>query len=265
MAEEDRELLTASHNGFKYETYACRLLKKHFLVPKSFNPDGGANKKPDIILQYKGNKTGCEMKMRENLSGGSLVITYDIDDLTHPWKFSQDENKKPEAKVIIDLVEGLELLPYIGVRWKETPRELEIRRKEREITKSGKETTEQREARYRRDLAKFSNLIGKIPPTAIEDYYISKGSHYINVGNRGFYRLGDANPFGLENVPRFADCCTGAFRLRVHKKKANFTYVYTFVLEFNMPASQKSPYNIAPINGKDPHIIESKLNIGCFI
>lgn len=266
MSDESvQELIIAAHKGFAYETYACRLLKKHFLVPKSFQPDGGANKKADITLQYKGAKTGCEMKMRESLSGGSLVISYDIDDPTHPWKFTDKQKQDKASSVIVDLVDKLEILPYVNSKWKENPQEIAIRRKEREITLSGKETDAQRKDRYERDLRKFGNLKGLIPASAIEDYYIAKGSHYINVGNRGFYMLGTANPFKLEGVPRFANACSGMFRIRVHKKKPNYTYVFTFVLEFTIPASQKSPYNIAPINGSDPHIQVDKLNIGCFI
>ena len=38
--------------------------------------------------------------------------------------------------------------------------------------------------------------------------------------------------------------------------------IFTFEMQFSM--KNKSPYNIAPTNGKNVNIIKNNLNLGCF-
>ena len=76
----------AAQQGFLYEKNAAMELKKFGLVPKSFVPAGAGHDQPDLMLEYKKKKAGCELKITA-ASAGSLVMKYDIQDKKNPWKF----------------------------------------------------------------------------------------------------------------------------------------------------------------------------------
>ena len=65
----------AAQQGFLYEINAAKLLKKYKLVPESFIPAGAGHDQPDLMLQYKKEKAGCELKITA-ASAGSLVLKY---------------------------------------------------------------------------------------------------------------------------------------------------------------------------------------------
>jgi hypothetical protein len=76
--------------------------------------------------------------------------------------------------------------------------------------------------------------------------------------------MGRKNPLQLKDVPMFGTSAKATYRARVQYKGGG-NYQFTFEMQFSIPANKKSPFNIAPVDGKSVAIIKNKLNLSCFI
>jgi hypothetical protein len=247
----------AAQQGFQYEINAAKMLKPMGLVPKNFVPAGAGHDQPDLMLEYKKQKAGCELKITA-ASAGSLVLKYDGKDKRNPWKFGNVSEDDAEKFFIKNLAEEVGLFDIIKKQWKEIP----YKRDKDPLweTTAGKLTPKQR---YERDRDTFRDIKGEISATKIEDYYNKKKTYYVNVGTHGFYLMGSKNPFKLKDVPRFGSSAKATYRARV-QYKGNDNYQFTFEMQFAIPTAKKSPYNIAPVDGKTVTIIKKNLNLTCF-
>jgi len=247
----------AAQQGFLYEKNAAIELKKYGLVPKSFVPAGAGHDQPDLMLEYKKKKAGCELKITA-ASAGSLVMKYDINDKKNPWKFGDIKKDDDEKLFIRDLAYEVGLFDIISKQWKQVPykRDKDARW---EMT-AGKLSPQER---YERDRDTFKDIRGEIPATKIEQYYNKKDTYYVNVGTHGFYLMGSKNPLKLVDVPMFGKSAKASYRARVQYKGSG-NYQFTFEMQFSIPANRKSSYNIAPVNGKNVTIIKKDLNLSCF-
>ena len=247
----------AAQQGFQYEVNAAKVLKPLGLVPKSFVPAGAGHDQPDLMLEYKKIKAGCELKITA-ASAGSLVLKYDSADKKNPWKFGDIKKDDEEKLFIKELAEEVGLFEIIKKQWKEVPykRDKDLKW---EAT-AGKMTPQQR---YERDRDTFKDIRGEISATKIEQYYNKKATYYVNVGTHGFYLMGKKNPLKLKDVPMFGSSAKATYRARVQYKGSG-NYQFTFEMQFAIPSAKKSPYNIAPVNGKTVNIITKELNLSCF-
>jgi len=246
----------AAQQGFQYEINASNMLKPMGFVPKSFKPAGAGHDQPDLMLLHKKKEAGCELKITA-ASAGSLVIKYDSKDKRNPWKFGDIKADEDEKRFIADLAKEVKLFDLIKKQWKEKPY-----KRDKDVewnATAGKMTPKQR---YERDRDTFADIRGEIPATKIEQYYNRKDTHYVNVGTHGFYLMGKANPLKLKGVPTFGASAKATYRARVQYKGSG-NYQFTFEMQFSMKS--KSPYNIAPVDGKSVTILKDKLNLGCFV
>ena len=243
-----------AQQGFKYEENAAELLKPMGFVPKNFQPAGAGHNQPDLMLQYKNKTAGCELKITA-ASAGSLVLKYNSS--TKNWGFGDIKSDDDEKLFIADLAKEIKLFDLINKNWKEIP----FKRDKDTLWEAtaGKITAKQR---YERDRDTFKDIKGEIPASKIEEYYNKKDTYYVNVGTHGFYMMGNKNPLKLKNVPTFGNSAKAIYRARVQYKGSD-NYQFTFEMQFSMKS--KSPYNIAPVDGKSVNIIENKLNLSCFI
>lgn len=246
----------AAQQGFQYEVNAAEVLKPMGLVPKGFKPAGAGHDQPDLMLEHKKIKAGCELKITA-ASAGSLVLKYDIKDKRNPWKFGDIKSDEDEKLFIKDLAEEVGLFNIIKKNWKEVP----FKRDKDQAWEAlaGKLTPQKR---YERDRDTFKDIRGEIPATKIEEYYNKKDTHYVNVGTHGFYMMGRKNPLKLKNVPTFGDSAKATYRARVQYKGSG-NYQFTFEMQFSM--KNKSPYNIAPVDGKSVRILKDKMDVSCFV
>jgi hypothetical protein len=247
----------AAQQGFLYEKNAAMELKKFGLVPKSFVPAGAGHDQPDLMLEYKKKKAGCELKITA-ASAGSLVMKYDIQDKKNPWKFGDIKKDDEEKMFIKDLADEVGLFEIIKKQWKQIPYKRE--KDDKWEATAGKMTPQQR---YERDRDTFKDIRGEIAASKIEQYYNKKDTYYVNVGTHGFYMMGTKNPLKLADVPIFGKSAKATYRARVQYKGSG-NYQFTFEMQFSIPANRKSPYNIAPVNGKNVTIIKKDLNLSCF-
>ena len=247
----------AAQQGFQYEINAAELLKPLGIVSSNFRPAGAGHNQPDLMLEHKGVKSGCELKITA-ASAGSLVLKYDVKDKKNPWKFGDISEDDAEKQFIKDLAYEVGIFDLIKKKWTEVP----FKRDKDELWKAtaGKLTKKQQ---YERDRDTFPDIKGEISAKKIEEYYNRKDTYYVNVGTHGFYLMGNSNPLKLKDVPTFASSAKAIYRMRVQYKGSD-NYQFTFEMQFSIPSSKKSPFNIAPVDGKSVNIIESKLNLNCF-
>lgn len=255
-----------AQQGFQYEINACDVLKPMGFVPQDFRPAGAGHNQPDLMLLYKNKEAGCELKITA-ASAGSLVLKYDspiggmkIGYTTggkNPWSFGKIEQGEDEKQFISSLAQEVGIFNRIAKEWPEEPLKREKKDDKWKAT-AGKMTPKER---YERDRDTFKDIIGEIPATKIEEYYVKKHTYYVNVGTHGFYLMGNQNPLGLQGVPRFGTSASATYRARVQYKGSG-NYQFTFEMQFRMRS--KSPFNIAPVNGKSVEIIKSQLNLSCF-
>lgn len=246
----------AAQQGFQYEVNAADALKPMGLVPKDFKPAGAGHDQPDLMLEHKKVKAGCELKITA-ASAGSLVLKYDIKDKRNPWKFGDIKADEDEKIFIRDLAKEVGLFDIIKKHWKEIP----FKRDKDQTWQAmaGKLTPQQR---YERDRDTFKDIRGEISATKIEEYYNKKATYYVNVGTHGFYLLGRRNPLKLKNVPTFGESAKATYRARVQYKGSG-NYQFTFEMQFSM--KKKSQYNIAPVDGKSVRILKDKMDVSCFV
>ena len=248
----------AAQQGFEYEKNAAKFLKPMGLVPKNFVPAGAGHDQPDLMLEYKKKKAGCELKISA-ASAGSLVLKYDSKDKRNPWKFGNVSEDDAEKMFIVNLAKDLKLFDIIKKQWKDIP----FKRDKDALWEStaGKMP---KKKQYERDRDTFPDIRGEIPATKIENYYNRKKTYYVNVGTHGFYLMGSQNPLKLKDVPRFGRSAKATYRARV-QYKGNDNYQFTFEMQFSIPSAQKSQFNIAPVDGKTVTIKKKEANLGCFV
>ena len=110
----------AAQQGFQYEENAAKILKKKGIVPKNFQPAGASHDQPDLMLEHKGEQSGCELKITA-ASAGSLVLKYDSKDKRNPWKFGDISEDDAEKVFIRDLAKEVKLFTIIKKKWEEVP------------------------------------------------------------------------------------------------------------------------------------------------
>jgi len=244
----------AAQQGFQYEINAVNLLKPMGFVPQNFQPAGAGSDQPDLMLKYKNKEAGCELKITA-ASAGSLVLKYDS--AKKKWGFGDVKKDDEEKYFIVQLADQIKLFDLINKQWNEIP----FKRDKDKLWEATAGKLEPKK-RYERDRDTFKDIKGEIPASKIEEYYNKKDTYYVNVGTHGFYLMGNKNPLKLKGVPTFGQSAKAIYRARVQYKGSD-NYQFTFEMQFSM--KNKSPYNIAPVDGKSVSIIENKLNLSCFI
>jgi hypothetical protein len=229
----------AAQKGYQYELNAAIALEPFDLVRKGFRPAGAGADKPDLMIKKPGEpratgEHGCELKISPAASGGSLVLKYNGSE----WYFDEPRRDEDEKIFIKGLAESSGALREINRKWKGIEPIKFSKSKPAGLDKKGI---------YKRELSQFDDVKGQIRAEAIEGYYNAKKTYYINVGTHGFYLLGPKNPMRLIGLKRFKDAATAGWRARVQNKGSG-NYQFTFELTFSILASNRSKYNIAPLN-----------------
>ena len=149
----------AAQQGFQYEINASKALKKLGVVPNNFKPAGASSNQPDLMLEHKGEKSGCELKITA-AAAGSLVLKYDFKD--KKWKFGDIKSDEDEKLFIRDLAEEVGLFDIIKKQWKQIPY-----KREKDSTWDATVGKLDPQKRYERDRDTFKDIRGEISATKI--------------------------------------------------------------------------------------------------
>jgi hypothetical protein len=246
-----------AQQGFVYEQNVAKYLKPMGLVPKSFIPAGAGHDQPDLMLEYRKKKAGCELKITD-ASAGSLVLKYNPK--KGEWSFGTIADDEKEKLFIKELAEFVGLFKEIKKRWSNVPWKVDKQYQDAKwLATAGKK---QPREQYERDHKLFPELKGEIPAIKIEQYYNRKDTYYVNIGTHGFYLFGSNNPLGLVDVPRFSASASAGWRARVQSKGGG---AYQFTFEMSFRVRQKSPYNIGALKKSGGVVIQkSDTDLSCF-
>lgn len=267
-----------AQQGFQYEANATDYLFKNFKLSDG-KVAGASHDRPDIMLTYAGKAEGCELKISDSASGGSLVIKY-YDKKKPHFQFNVDPSEV-EKMFLKELAESSGILDKVNREWGK-PYLVEDRDQawEEQMLKVPLK------ARYKHDLEVCKDFKMLIASDAMANYYANKNTHYINIGTSGFYIFGNKDPFGLNKkmssmgmplIPSFSQNVVISGRARIQSKGTSAAesrekssgkiggqgYQMTFEIQFKI--GSKSPYNIAPCTKSNVSIIPGAVNVSCFV
>lgn len=251
-----------AQEGFIYEEKAYHALHKYDIT--TGGTAGASHDKPDLTIQKKGKKTGCELK-NSPTAAGSLVMKYH----KGKWGFG-DFKGDPEKEFMHALAEKANLLREMntsgpaGAKWRKKTPALQNDAAGKKILAPG--FTDKKKA-YEFDLKQFggdNEVHIDVGGKAVSDYYNSKKCHYINVGTHGFYLLNPSDPLKLNaglkigkhpSIPDFSSNAKCKIRVRCQYKGGGD---YQFVMTLQFYGVSKSPYNLAPLKAGSKSEIDVK-------
>lgn len=273
----------AAQQGNQYEKNVAKFLKERGLVEESFQPAGSMSDRADLEMMWTppGKKRevpiNVELKI-EAASGGSLVLKW----ARGKWSF-EDKSKfrdNPEKLFLAELAESSGALKQINKAWNDIPIKHanpgSTNRYEKQLANTLKNAKDRKakDAIRNAEQNRFPEQNEELDGSVVARYYSKKDTYYINVGTNGFYRLGSADPAGvnenarkkgLPHVPRFDQAAKVKWRARVQDKGGG-NFQYTFELSFTLTKSNSSPYNIGPCSGKgNVNIVKRQANLDCFL
>lgn len=240
----------ATQEGFLYESNAYKSLRKP-IIHKDISTGGVAgasHDRPDLTIKVGNNTAGVELK-NQPTAAGSLVLQFQ----NGTWQFGPTDDN-PEKEFLKALGKKTNVLEILNKNWKTPVLQYDARGNKIYIGATLANA-------YARDLKEFAKLPMNVryidvPTKVISDYYNKKKTYYLNVGTHGLFLLG-SDPLGINKklaskklppIPNFAKPGSATTKIRIRvQDKGGGSYQITFTLQFGMTASQKSPYNIAPL------------------
>lgn len=255
MINVEEKIIT--QEGFLYEENAYEALQDWNI--STGGTAGASHDKPDLTIQARGKKTGCELK-NSPTAAGSLVMKY----YKGKWDFGEYKGEQ-EKEMLVSIAKKAKLLQEMntsgkaGVEWRKSIPILQNNSSGAKILSVGDiKKIKDRQLAYATDIANFGGkkeIHIDVGSKAVCDYYITKNCSYINVGTHGFFTLNGQDDLGLNKklitlgldlIPDFATNSETIIRMRCHlKSKSNAQYQWSLTLQFS--GVKKSPYNIAPI------------------
>lgn len=201
-------------------------LKTYGLEDRNFLPAGANRSTPDALLAYRGSEYKIEVKLNLRVDFGQGSLAYDTDERV--WKLSGLETE--EAKSMRSFMSGIGVEEIVNREWgyKGIPKRVEI------------PLNELTPADVAEDYKRFTNLYVEVPWTSVNDYYSSKGTHYIQVGKYGFYSM-NGDPASL-GVPEFKPDLK--LRVRIKRSKSKPIYSYRFTTALRAVSLEQSSYDL---------------------
>ena len=109
----------AAQKGFIYEENTADFLKPAGIVPQNFMPAGAGHDQPDLMIQFKGQEAGLELKINQ-ASFGSLVLHFYREQQlkgNNPWSWGSIGADEKEKLFLQDLGTRLKVLDEIKKNW----------------------------------------------------------------------------------------------------------------------------------------------------
>lgn len=251
-----------AQEGFLYEQKAYAALEKYNI--STGGTAGASHDKPDLTIQKKGKKTGCELK-NSPTAAGSLVMKY----YKGKWSFGEYKGD-PEKEFMYALASKVNLLKEMntsgskGAKWRGKKPALQNDASGKKIFAPG---FSNKKKAYEYDIKQFggdNEVHIDVGGKAVSDYYNKKKCYYINIGTHGFFLLNDSDPLGLNSkltnsgyskIPNFSNSASCKIRVRCQYKGGGD---YQFVMTLQFYSVDKSPYNIAPLKAGSKSDIDVK-------
>jgi hypothetical protein len=238
----------ASNAGFLYEENLIKDLRS-----KGFtcgDPAGADNAKADLEITLPKNAPKVtKFELKEKLSADFAQLNMDYD--TTSKKFYIDErkssNQKEAAQTMIGIAKGFNIVDQANTWWKP-----EKNPPQRFVLGNDYSSLAKRKIARKLDLKNFPDKFlveGKGAAEAVEKYYNSKNTYYIQVKGFGLYYMGrDIENFG---VPRFSSM-VGKSNIRIRIKTNSASQErWSFLMALKISGLRKSNYDL----DKDPSFL----------
>ena len=185
----------------------------------------------DITVFNRNGQSGLEVKGKYTAAFGSGTLKFDNSNKQSPWKLTEsdeDDDENTSKELMRNFARQYRLVEKVNKNWykdnrnyypfyleesKEAPLKSIIK-----IPKS---------KRGKQDQEALGEFRIKCSNSKISQYYISKGSHYIQIKGKGIYWFGGEDPLQISNnISKFSPTET-YIRVRVQSKGSgsyNFSY-----------------------------------------
>lgn len=198
----------SDNKGIIYESNINKILKKAGVERKSFVPAGSDKNAPDAVLTINNKDYKVEVKVDLNVDFGQGSLDYDL--IKKKWILGGGDT--PAAMQMKNFLESIKVPELVNRKWgpKGPPRKFTI-----PLDKFKKSHVDY-------DYNTFRDQYVDISPKAVSDYYNSKDTYYIQIGDFGFYYMGkDIAKLG---VPEFKL----RLKLRIRIKRAGSIPIYNY-------------------------------------
>lgn len=220
----------ALNKGQLYERSLFRLLQTNGKVPSDITRIEQIPGQ-DITVQNQFGRSGIEIKLDLSAAFGSGTLKFDNSNKQEPWKLtetdeSDDDNTSKE--IMRNVARKYRLTEKVNKEWYKNNENYYPFYLEEEKYKPVPNILKiPRSQRGKRDAEALSEIKVSCKYSDIVEYYTSKESHYIQIGNKGLYWFGKDDPLNIaDKLNRFAPTET-FLRVRVQPKgsgKYNFSY-----------------------------------------
>jgi len=238
----------SSNAGFLYEENLIKNLRS-----KGFtcgDPAGADNAKADLEMTLPKNAPQItKFELKEKLSADFAQLNMDYD--TSSNKFYIDErkssNQKEAAQTMIGIAKQFDIIRQANEWWKP-----EKKPPQRFTLGNNYSNLAKRKVARKLDLQNFPDkflMEGKGAAEAVETYYNSKKTYYIQVKGFGLYYMGkDIQGFG---VPRFSSM-VGKSNIRIRIKTNSASQErWSFLMALKISGLRKSTFDL----DKDPSFL----------
>tara|TARA_B100001996_G_scaffold13851_1_gene11515 strand:- start:37 stop:816 length:780 start_codon:yes stop_codon:yes gene_type:complete len=232
-------VVVKSNAGFQYEIDMDNRIKK--TGRETSGPAGPDNRKADLEVKSALHNTFIKIELKEKLSADFAQMNLDYD--TSLNKFYMDETKtsaKAEsAQTMIGVAKKKNVIAECNKRWTKVPVKFSMGREQYRDVPT-------RRLAYEADLINFKDFYmmqgGQAAADAVEEYYFSKQTQYIQIKGYGFYWM-YTDKYNI-GCPQFAASVrSSSLRLRI---KSNDTGkgLYSFLMALKIGALTKSPMDL---------------------
>jgi hypothetical protein len=198
----------AGQEGFNYEKKINKLLQESGLQNKSFQPAGPDSNAPDAMLSLDGKYYKVEVKLDLKVDFGQGSLDFDV----KRKKWILGGAKTASAEQMRDFLESIGVPKIVEKEWgNDPPRKFTV-----PLNKFKKEDVEY-------DYRNFKDRYVDVPADSVANYYASKNTYYIQIGDGyGLFYMGK-NPAKLD-IPEFEP----KLRLRIRLKRGGSTPIYNY-------------------------------------
>lgn len=236
----DKNIASKENRGIAYERSLFSKLKNANLIEQNILGPEHIKGQDLTVTNKNGIKSGIEIKYVYAAAFGSGTLKFDYSNQRTPWKFTEDSDDQSK-EMMKSIAKKYNLLTEVNNRWYRDNNKYEPMYLEESRTSPNKNIlTIEKSKRGQIDQSKLVEFrLENISKNEIEEYYASKGSHYIHIRGKGIYWLGKEDPFGIkDNISRFNPAKT-YLRVRV-QPKGNQHYRFTYELYISGLSNSKN-------------------------
>jgi len=231
----------AGKEGFVYEKKINDLLKKYEIEDPSFQPAASDSNAPDAELLLSGKKYKVEVKLDLKVDFGQGSFDYDLK--KDKWILGGADT--PSAKHMREFLEEIGVLKMVnssrGWGGKGPPRKFTVPLKK----------FKPEDVKY--DYANFTDKFIDVPSDAVSNYYASKKTYYIQIGDGyGLYHM-KSDPAKLGTSP-----FSPTLRLRIRLKRGGSNPIYNYRFSTALQAKSLSKSKVDLENKEDIEAIAAR-------